>query len=92
MTIAGFEGREARFQAHIGWRLVDAKTEAGNFDSGVVERKEISEGELGGRRGGLRVRTVVCLSLCFALFRGLELGGQRLMVRMKVSGMLGQLV
>lgn len=62
--------------------------QAGNFDWGVVERKEICEGELGVRHGGLGVGMVVCFSICSAFVRGLKLGGQWPVVRMDVSIML----
>ena len=54
-----------------------------------MERKEVCEGELGGH-GRLGIRIVKCFSFCSAFVRGLELGGQRPMVRMDVSRMLGQ--
>ena len=77
MTIARFESRETGVYADVGWRLVNAETEAGNFDGGVRQRKEVCEGELGRRHGGLGLGlgVVVCFSVCFAFVCGLELGG-----------------
>lgn len=87
MTVARLEGCEAGVYADVGWRLVNSETEAGNFNRGVRQRKEVGEGELGGRHCGLGLglRVVVCFSFSFAFVCGLKLGGQRLMVRMNVS-------
>ena len=77
MTVARFEGCEAGIQADVGWRLVNSETEARDFDRGVRQRKEVGEGELGGRHGGLGLglRIVECFSFSFALGCGLKLGG-----------------
>ena len=90
MTISRSEGRETGRNADVGGRLVDSKTEAGNFDGGIVERKEVCESELGGRHGGLGGRIVVCFSVCSTFIGCLELGGQRSVVRMDVPRMLRQ--
>ena len=90
MTVSEFEGSEAGIHADVRWRLVDAETESGNFDCGVVERKEVCEGNLGGRHDRLGVRIVVCFSFRSAFVRGLELGGQGPVVRMDVSTELSQ--
>ena len=50
-----------------------------------MERKEVREGELGGRHVGLGVGVVICFSFCSAFVRSLRLGGQRPVVRMDVS-------
>lgn len=49
-----------------------------------MERKEVREGELGGRHVGLGVGVVICFSFCSAFVRSLRLGGQRPVVRMDV--------
>ena len=90
MTVSVFEGSEAGIHADVRWRLVDAETESGNFDCGVVERKEVCEGNLGGRHDRLGVRFVVRFSFRSAFVRGLELGGQGPVVRMDVSTELSQ--
>ena len=88
MTVSRLECCQARIDADVGRRLVDAKTEAGNLDSRIRERKKICDGELGGRHGGLGIGigigVVVCFSCCSAFVCGLKLGRQRLMVRMNV--------
>ncbi len=85
MTVSRFEGREAGIDANIGGRLIDTKTQARNFDSGIMEREEVCEGELGGRHGGLGVRIIVCFSICFAFVGSLKFSWQRPMVRTDVS-------
>lgn len=85
MTVSRLEGCEAGVYADVGRGLIDAKTEAGNLDRRVGERKEVGEGELGGRHSGLGVRVVVFFSFCSAFVGRLELGGQWPMVRMDVS-------
>lgn len=85
MTVSRFEGREAGIYADIGGRLIDTKTKARNLDSGIMEREEVCEGELGWRHGGLGVRIIVCFSMCFAFVGSLEFGWQRPVVRTDVS-------
>lgn len=85
MTVASFESCKARLDADVGRRLVDAETEAGNLDGGVGEREEVCDGELGGGHIGLGIGSVVCFSFRSAFVCRLELGGQRLVVRMDVS-------
>lgn len=94
MTVSGLEGCEAGIYADVGRRLVDAETEAGNFDSGVGEREEVCEGEFGGRHGGLGVGlgAVECFRVCFAFVRCLVLGGQRAVVGMDVSTVLESVI
>lgn len=90
MAVSRFERCEARIDADVGRRLVDAKTETGDLDSGIVERKEVCKGEFGGRHGRLGVGIVECFSFCSAFVRGLILSGQRAVVRMDMSRMLSQ--
>ena len=51
MTVSRLDGCEAGVDADIGRRLVDAETETRNFDGGIGERKEVCDGEGGGRLG-----------------------------------------
>ena len=90
VAVSGLEGCEARLDAEVGGGLIDAKTKAGNLDGGVGEREEICQGEFGGRHGGGGLGIVICFSVCSAFICGLELGGQRLVVRMDMSAMRGQ--
>lgn len=75
MTIARFESCETGVYADVGWGLVNAEAEAGDFDRGIGERKEVCEGELRRRHGGLGLGIVVCFSVLFAFVCGLKLGG-----------------
>ena len=82
MTVASCE---AGLDADVGRGLVDAETETGNLGSGVGEREEVCDGELGGGHVGLRIGLIVCFSFCSAFVCRLELGGQRLVMRMDMS-------
>ncbi len=88
MTVSRLDGCEAGVDADIGRRLVDAETEARNFDGGIGERKEVCDGEGRGKRLGFRF--VVCFSFCSAFVCRLKLGRQGLVVRRNVSAMLRQ--
>lgn len=86
MTVSRLEGCEAGIYAYVGRGLIDAETEAGNLDCGVMERKEVGECELGGRHGGYGVGVIVVfVNFCSSFFGGLELGRQGPVVGMDVS-------
>lgn len=74
MTISRFEGCETGIDANVCRRLVDAETEAGDFDSGIMERKQVCEGELGLRHGAFGVGIIVCFGVCSAFVCCLKMG------------------
>lgn len=75
MTVSRSECCEAGVDADVGRGFPYAETQAGNLDSGIWEREEVCDGELGGRHGSLGMGIVICFSFCFAFVCGLELGG-----------------
>ena len=56
VAVAVLKGRQARVYADVGGGLVDAKAQAGDFNSGIGKREAISEGGRGCRHGGGLIR------------------------------------
>jgi len=48
VAVAGAEGVQAGFDGGLGVGLVDSEAEAGDFEGGIGERKEVCYGEFGG--------------------------------------------
>jgi hypothetical protein len=48
VAVAGAEGVQAGFDGGLGVGLVDPEAEAGDFEGGIGERKEVCYSEFGG--------------------------------------------
>jgi len=77
VTIAGFQGSEARFDANVSRGLVDTKPQTRNSDRGIGKWQSVLEGEFGVRHGGVLI-VLFCFSTAFV--GRLILSGQRLVV------------